>query len=135
LKEELVKAYREADYKILALELTVKISNENRKLSHLMKQRNWSSYVMITAWNPYSVKDELGINRKRNNQLLKDLLNKEVYIFPSLGKDPNQKWESEESWLAFNLSKAEGLILGKKYSQNAIVFGLVNQKAKLVFCE
>lgn len=133
--EELITLYKNTNYEVTALDLTIKVHEYNQRLDFLMNKNNWLNYTFITAWNPQSRLQKLELNKKANLELLKDLLAFKAYIFPGSGKPKNDNWEAEESWLAFNLDLEISKSLMNKYKQHAIVYGEINGQAELIFNE
>ncbi len=50
-----------------------------------------------------------------------------------IGADPS--WTSERSLLILSITKDEAIEIGKKYKQNAIVFGIIYQPAELIIMD
>lgn len=134
MNADLIKAYTETDYIVLPLDLTIKVGKVNRKMHSEMLSRSWSTYSIMTAWNPRSVEAPYEENILQNLKMLKDLVEEDAVIFPALGKHKGNIWKPEESWCVINLSKEKCLELARKYDQNAIVFGTLNDEAELLYC-
>jgi hypothetical protein len=134
MNNDLIKAYTDTDYHILPLEEIVKIGQRNPRLDEEMISNNWSSYVIITAWNPRSIEVDYEENLIQNLKLLQDIVEMDLYVYPAVGKSKDNYWKPEESWCVFNIGLEKGQSLGQKYNQNAIVFGKLNEEATLVHC-
>lgn len=134
MDSDLIKAYTETDYHILPFELIVKIGERNNRLEIEMKKQSWKNFVIMTAWNPRSVRTEHEENLTQNLKLLKDLIEEDFIVHPALGKSKEYYWTPEESWCIFNIPKKRAINLGIKYNQNAIVYGETYKAAELVYC-
>jgi hypothetical protein len=53
-------------------------------------------------------------------------------IYSAQGKDSIGNWPPELSFFVANIDENDAIALGKKYQQNAFVYGILNDKAKLI---
>jgi hypothetical protein len=133
ISKELLMAYQATCYSIINPKIDVYLNEENEEFNRFLKIHQFTSWCFITAWNPFSKALSLKENNALNAQLEADL--KEHSIFPALGKDTIGDWPPEISFFVGNIAMEEAMILGNKYSQNAIVFGSLGQKAALITLE
>jgi hypothetical protein len=94
---------------------------------------NIRSWAYITAWNPLPTILTFEENVSRNNNLLNDLTNRGYKFHLGKGVSADGEWE-EESFFIENINKATALELAIKYGQMAFVYGIINQKAELIYC-
>ena len=126
----LLEAYKATCYEILNPKIKIFIGQENEELQTFLKENEIKSWCFITAWNPYSKglsKDE---NEELNIKLKNDL--KPYKIYAAHGKDSIGNWPPEASFFVANIDENDAIALGKKYQQNAFVYGILNEKAKLI---
>lgn len=129
--DELIKAYTETDFKIYEPYIVIKVGQINKELDALLSANNYTTWVYITAWNPYSEPTSNELNEQRNLQLFEDIKSFLVFEGEGVGTDPN--WEPEKSFLILGIDRHSAILLGKKYRQNAIVLGVFQQHAELVW--
>lgn len=134
MNQELLEAYSKTNYQITNTELIINIGKQNKKLNTFLKLNTYDTWCFITAWNPLS-SDGFTIeeNNRFNNELFEDL--SEYATYKGEGKDPTGVWAPEESYFVCNISREKSIELGKKYKQNAIVFGKINDVAELIILE
>ena len=115
------------------------------KSSHL----NHSSWTYITAFNPYSKECSKEENYQQNQHLLEELQkHPDKFIIRygfgagsdyeeqrSLSEQSYLTWEPEESFLVIGISRKEAIVFGRKYRQNAILFGEKSTPAELVILD
>ena len=130
ITKELLQAYEATCYSILAPEIDIYLTNENSDLQQFLIKHKFTTWCFITAWNPYSKALSLEDNIARNKLLEKDL--SAHHVFSAEGKDASGIWPPEISFFVGNITKEQAVLLGKKYEQNAIVYGEVQKNADLV---
>ncbi|MEC5166738.1 hypothetical protein RCH18_002486 [Flavobacterium sp. PL11] len=134
MNQELLEAYSNTNYHVFNPKLLINIGKENIELNIFLKEKNYKSWCYITAWNPLSASNfTIEDNTTLNNQLLEDIKKYPNHI--GEGKDAEGIWPGEESYFVCNISKEKSIELGKKYKQNAIVFGTINEMAELIILE
>ena len=130
ISEELLLGYEATCYSILNPKIDIYIKKENQELQSFLREHNFTSWCFITAWNPFSE----ALSYEENNvlnQLLEADLN--CYsVFSAKGQDTLGDWPAEISFFVGNISREQAIHLGKKYKQNAIVFGEIDALAELV---
>ena len=130
ISKELLQGYQATCYSILNPNIDIYLDKENEALQSFLKEQSFDSWCFITAWNPFSKALSLEENTALNSKLEADLINNTV--FPAAGKDTLGEWPPEISFFVGNISKEQALFLGKKYQQNAIVYGDVTTPATLI---
>lgn len=132
LTKELTESYKATTYRVPSLNLDIRIDEKIPLLDLILKTKNAETWAFITAWNPESKILSLKENRSRNDMLQSKL---EAYqIFEGSGIPENSDWEPEESIFIIGITKEYALELGRKFKQNAIVFGSINGTAELIIC-
>lgn len=129
--DDLIKAYKETSFNVFEPMITIKVDEKNTKLDELLKSYNLHEWAYITAWNPYSEVTSLEINEQRNQELRADLSKYNIFEGEGVGTDP--QWIPEKSFLVLGIDKEAAELFGRKYKQNAIVIGKINETPKLVF--
>ena len=130
ISKELLAGYQATCYSILNPKIYIYLDKENKELQTFLIEQNFHSWCFITAWNPFSRALTLDENTSLNKKLESDLNN--YIVFPAEGKDTLGDWPPEISFFVANISKEQAIFLGKKYEQNAIVYGEINSPATLL---
>ena len=131
---DLMSDYSATTYKVyLDNEITIDlvVDELNKDLDTFLASQGCKSYAFITAWNPFSEKVDAEQNEIANTSLKKDL--DQFMVFDGMGipAQPSE-WEAEASFFILGISKEEAEELGKKYEQNAIVFGKFGEAPILI---
>ncbi|TGL60874.1 DUF3293 domain-containing protein [Leptospira sarikeiensis] len=127
--ELLLSEYLGSEYIVFDPELIIKIGEKHPELDLFLKQKQVSTWAFITAYNPKSKLLSPEENRLRNQNLEKEIARFEFK--KGVGRKGN--W-SEESYLVLGGSLDFVLNLGRKFDQNAFVYGEIDSEAKLIFC-
>jgi hypothetical protein len=130
ISKELLAGYQATCYSILNPKIDIYLARENEALQSFLKDQHIETWCFITAWNPFSKALTLDENTTLNKKLEADLNN--YIVFPAEGKDTLGDWPAEISFFVANISKEQAIFLGKKYEQNAIVYGEINSPTKLL---
>jgi hypothetical protein len=93
-----------------------------------------SSWAYITAWNPGSEIQMEFVNRKKQEELEMHLRGSGYAVLPGYSRDPEGEWPDEEGIFVYGLTWENALLLGRKYSQNAILAGLGEETVQLLRC-
>ena len=126
----LLEAYKNTKYIVLKPTLTIEIGKLNQDLDKLLLKHNSNEWAFITAYNPYSRVLTEEENKVLHNKL-KELTEKYVtFEGHGVGQDPT--WEPELSLFIIGISKDDASEIGKKFEQNAIVYGVVNNPPELL---
>lgn len=126
----LIEAYKNTKYIVFEPTLTIEIGKLNQEIDEIIIKHNSNAWAFITAYNPYSrvlTNDE---NRVRHEEL-KDLT-KNYMTFEGHGVGEDPTWEAELSLFIIGISKDDALKIGKKFEQNAIVYGKFNNSPELL---
>jgi hypothetical protein len=126
-------AYEQAIYEVYYGQATIqiKIGESCPVLDSLIAEGDRSSWALITAFNPYSqLLSELE-NQQRHQRLTQQLTELQLPLFPAVGKDQAGVWIPEPGLLILGIERVEAIAIGRKFEQNAIVYGELNQLAEL----
>jgi hypothetical protein len=129
--KDLIEAYKETDFNIYEPRITINVGKLNQELDQLLKTHNCIDWAYITAWNPYSEITDVKLNEQNNNQLRNDLIGYTVFDGEGIGSDPS--WKPEKSFLILGIALDDAILIGKKYRQNAIIAGKVNEVPQLIW--
>ena len=130
ITNELLNSYKATCYSIIEPEIDIYVQEENSLLNTFLESNNFKTWCFITAWNPFSESLTTEENISLNELLKADLVN--YPFFHAIGKDTLGVWPPEVSFFVANISKETSISLGKKYQQNALVFGKVNELSELI---
>jgi hypothetical protein len=130
ISKELLLGYESTCYSILNPKIDIYLAKENETLQSFLKEHDFTSWCFITAWNPFSKALSLEDNHRLNSLLEQDLTRYDV--FAAEGKDTLGDWPPEISFFVGGITKEHAIYLGKKYEQNAIVFGVIDEIAELI---
>lgn len=130
MTKDLLDSYKQAEYHVDTFDNPIKIGLTNDAVENLLAETEIDSWCFITAWNPLSKELPLRENLERNDQLKKDLSN--YTVFDGEGRDSNNEWQPEKSFLVLGISKNKAILLAQKYCQRAIVYGEKGKPAELI---
>jgi len=127
---DLIEAYKNTKYIVFDLNLTILIDKSNLDINKLLIKHNTNEWAFITAYNPYSKVLTNDENKLRHYELKG--LTKNYVTFEGHGVGEDSRWEPELSLFIIGISKVEASIIGKKFEQNAIVYGELNNSPELI---
>jgi hypothetical protein len=134
MDQNLLEAYSKTNYHVFNPKLLINIGKQNLELNTFLKENNYETWCYITAWNPLSESNfTIEENASFNKRLSFDIKDYPNYL--GEGKDADGIWPAEESYLVCKISREKSIELGKKYKQNALVFGTINKVAELIVLE
>lgn len=136
MNPELFEAYKNTTYRVYSPigEIDIRIGVLNPLLKELLLSNNVASWAFITAYNPYSVMQDVGVNTLLNTQLEDYLSGKRYVFFKGMGVGDDDFWEPEASFMVLNIGKEDAIKLGRQIKQNAIVVGVIGNSAELIDC-
>lgn len=115
--------------------ICIRVGQHEPALDDLLAQYGAEAWVFVTASNPASAHLDAAENRARNEELKRCL---ESLALPAwyrgAGRSPTGAWDPEESVLALGIEREDALRLGRRFGQNAVVWGRVGSVAELVDC-
>lgn len=124
ISPSLVDSYRRAIYLIHAEDgdIAMKVGDVSPQLSRLMRGYGVNSAAFITAFNPYSSLASPQENELSHRALLSDLESLGLGHLSGEGRDAENVWPSEPSFLIFGISLENAESLAKRYEQNAFIW-------------
>jgi hypothetical protein len=135
LPPELLEAYRKTRYVVFGEpELVLKIGEPSADLDELLDAEGAASAAFITAANPRGKKRGAWENEIANAALVKSQNEAGFRCFEGEGRAPDRKWV-ERSVLVVGISRADAIIVGRAFEQNAIVFAERGKAPELVLLE
>ena len=136
MHSELFEAYKNTTYLVYSPigEIDIRIGVMNPLLQQLLLNNSSESWVFITAYNPYSVMQDAGVNTILNTQLEDYLSGKRYLFFKGMGVGDDNSWEPEASFMVLNIRKEDAVKLGRQFKQNAIVTGVIGNAPELIDC-
>ena len=136
MHSELFEAYKNTTYLVYSPigEIDIRIGVMNPLLQQLLLNNSSESWVFITAYNPYSVMQDAGVNTILNTQLEDYLSGKRYLFFKGIGVGDDDSWEAEASFMVLDIRKEDAIKLGKQFKQNAIVTGVIGNLPELIDC-
>ena len=126
----LIEAYKNTKYKVFGSTITIEIGKFNQDLNNLILNHNSNEWAFITAYNPYSKVLTNDENKIRHYELKELTENYVTFEGHGVGEDPT--WEPELSLFIIGIMKVEASKIGKKFEQNAIVYGELNNSPELI---
>jgi hypothetical protein len=120
----LLQAYKSTKYKLFKPNLIIQIGVLNNELNDLLGKNNATEWAYITAYNPFS-RVLTDIENQSRHLELKELT-RSYLTYEGHGVRTDPSWEPELSLLIIGISKEEAILIGKKFEQNAIVYGTIN---------
>lgn len=126
----LLEAYKATCFEIIQAKIEIYIGKENKAFETFLIENEITNWCFITAWNPFSNALTNKQNIALNKSLSLDL--KDYKLFQAQGKDTIGSWPPEPSFFVANIIEDQAIALGKKYQQNAIVYGTIHETARLI---
>ena len=131
IEDNLLQDYYKTDYIIFKPKIIINIDKKTPNVDKILKKVEKNSWAYITAYNPMSILKTEEENLISQKNLIKEI-EKEFIFFEGEGKGINSEWKAEKSILIIVISKEKSIEIGNKYNQKAIVFGYINESAKLI---
>ena len=118
-----LRAYRETDYLVLLdPAVTLRIDRPSSALAIMQAQYLVSSSAFVTACNPLGELVDAGTNERYRTRLIDELERIGIPFVEGVGRHPSGNWPGEASVLAFGLDLDAARALGRRHSQNAILW-------------
>lgn len=123
--------YIETNYYVDILKQPIKINEHHQELDKLLNKHESKTWAYITAYNPFSKKLSEDENIMRNKKLESLLIGNKIF-YSGRGESINGDWPPEESFLILEISRRDAIKFAKKFKQNAIVFGCIQDVPELI---
>ncbi len=135
IDQRLLKAYLSARYYIVRPSLNIEVGKVSRPLDVFLMDNNAYDWAFITAWNPHSrILDQVE-NEARHHALMQNLIEARYTFCEGFGESLDGTWPAEKSLLVLDIPRIDAMRLGRRYEQNAILYGRLNQAAELIWLE
>ena len=119
-RSELEEEYRKSEITLVVNEIEVPLALSG-----------FTGHI-ITASNPYSVKQTDESNDESNKRLMQDLVEMVDLIIEAVGRNKEGTW-AEKGFAISGLEDEAAIEIGRKFGQNAI-FKVVDGKSQVVWC-
>lgn len=99
-----------------------------------LEERGLGSWAYLTAWNPGSVLLGDAENRRRQEELRRELRELGMLFLEGEGRGEDGSWAPERSCWVPGIEREQALELATRWGQNAILFGRLGEVAELCWC-
>lgn len=120
---DLLRAYNETDYRVLAEPpFTLRIDEPSTALARVHASHGVDRSAFITAFNPFSEPQDDASNAMHQAQLMAQLRARGFSYIEGVGAHPSGNWHGEDSVLVLGITLEDARALGVLLRQNAIVW-------------
>ena len=130
MEDDLITAYNEAEYRVKGFSKPIYIGQNTTDADNVLSKNNLTEWAYITAYNPMSCSLEEEENIRRNSELRK-LVN-DYIVIEGEGQDKQKEWPAEKSFFIAGISLDNAKALAVTFGQRAIVYGQLEQPARLI---
>ena len=130
---QLIEAYNQTNYQVFDLNLTLKVNSVNLVFDTYLKANGKTTWAFITAHNPHSKLLTVSQNKYRHQQLIHHIATYSLEYMEGEGQSIMGDWPAERSLLLFDIDKKLAQKIGRRFSQNAILYGKIGEKAKFLW--
>ncbi|WP_282605715.1 DUF3293 domain-containing protein [Pelagibius sp. Alg239-R121] len=129
------RAYQTATFEVLLPDRTITLhpNARHRELDRLLAKHEAQSWAIVTAFNPGSERLPPAENEVRNGILYTDCMTRGYKVIAARGGSSDWGWEA--SLLLLDIDRKGAIELGRRYGQNAILFGRRDEAALLLSCQ
>ncbi len=133
----LTEAYIHTTYRVFIADKTIdiRIGAVNPVLESLLQAHQVRTWAFVTASNPRSQELSRESNAERNDAMKQSLREAGWRYLEALGVPDRQDWPREHSVLIPGIGRDEAMALGRRWEQNAIVFGQAGEPPEIVWME
>jgi hypothetical protein len=136
MDDDLIQAYKETHYTVQDVEpFVLRIGEVSEALLVCHKRHRVDCSAFITAWNPFSQSLTVQKNEERQQALIAEIKVRSLSFLPGVGEHPSNNWPGEQSVLVLGLSLEAAKTLGRRFEQNAVVWGGADGLICLVVCK
>ena len=132
IDEQLLQAYEQSDYQLIRPKIPIILGAGSSDIDTLLIDNNCFNSCLITAQNPRSQLLTTVENESRQKSLKDWLLNHQFEWLIGRSIDPNGQWPEEEQFLVLGMGKKVGGDLSRLFDQNAFIYLVLGQPAKLI---
>jgi Protein of unknown function (DUF3293) len=129
-------AYHATDYVVDAPggAIALRVGKCSPTLDRLLSEHGADQAVFITAWNPQSVRLAAVENGSRQEALVREVRGRGYAVIGGHGAGAGGDWPAEDSLLVVGMPAEEGMELGMRFGQLAVVFARVGGVVELLWC-
>ena len=129
---DLQTAYQQAIYEVYPEQtIRLRIGEYSPQLNRLLKKYNCATWTIITAFNPHSKCLSELENEQRHQSLIEFLQPLQLTTIDALGRDEGGSWTPEKSLFILGIDRPQAKNIGRKFEQNAIVYGELGKPPEL----
>jgi len=114
--------------------LRIRVGNTHTELDAVLATHHVGNWIYITACNPASRWLPDSENNRRQKDLEDWIRETGRVYFSGQGVGDDVRWPPEPSFLVLGVSRPEAIQWGRKFGQNAVVWGTCSKAAMLVNC-
>jgi len=129
LQDNLITAYNEAEYRVNGFSEPIYIGQNATDADKVLSKNNLTEWAYITAY-PMSCSLEEEENIRRNSELRKVV--NDYIVIEGEGQDKQKEWPAEKSFFIAGISLDNAKSLAVTFGQRAIVYGQLEQPARLI---
>ncbi len=130
----LEQAYRQTDYRIPELGVTLHVDEPAPILERWLHSEGWSSWAFISAANPRSEPTDDATNRCQHRRLRQSVDALGLPFYEAIGEARDGHWPPEPSLFIPGLTREQASQLCQQYQQNAILYGEAGSAPRLLWC-
>ena len=130
MTDPLILAYLKTLFYVSGIDESFRIGERVAQMDAIMRNHDHVSWAFITSDNPLS-KQLPDSENDRRREHLRQKLNGYV-LFDAEGRDPENIWPAEQSYLISGISRTEAVEIGRYFTQRAILTGEMGMPALLV---
>ncbi len=131
----LEQAYRQTDYRIPALGITLRVDEPAPALDRWLHREGWRSWAFISAANPRSKRSDDATNRRQHRHLQQSIDALGLPRYEAIGQGWDGQWPPERSLFVPGLTQQQASQLCQQYRQNAVLYGEVGSMPRLLWCK
>ncbi len=129
MEDNLITAYNEAEYRVNGFNEPIYIGKHSEDADKVLSKNNLTEWAYITAY-PMSCSLEEEENIRRNSELRKVV--NDYIVIEGEGQDKQKEWPAEKSFFIAGISLDNAKSLAVTFGQRAIVYGQLEQPARLI---
>jgi hypothetical protein len=132
-RAELETFYRQTDYVVDDGDaaFTIRLDRDNAELNNWLREHQVGSWAFLTAYNPRSEALSQEQNDARQSELITVLEEQNYRNYQ--GRGVGDDWE-EPSLFICEITREAAINIGKRFEQNAILWGEMNKEPELIWC-
>lgn len=135
IDQELRAAYEATRYLTLNPRFCLRIGQINEAFAEWLLGQGYTSWCIITAWNPRSILSSTHSNQQAQQRLTKQVEDGGFCWLPAVNQPDSLDWPPEPSLMVFNCTAEQSLQWARQFNQYAIVFGKRSDAPQLLFTQ